>query len=92
MQIDFDDARKAVRRGARSATHAIDVAHDASRRGIRQAQATAGDVIDAGDHAQRMASGYARSAHDWMEEKPHLAAIAAFAAGILLGAVLRPRS
>ena len=33
----------------------------------------------------------AKSAHEWMEEKPHLAALAALAAGVILGAILSPR-
>jgi ElaB/YqjD/DUF883 family membrane-anchored ribosome-binding protein len=33
----------------------------------------------------------AKSAHDWMEAKPHLAALAALAAGIVIGAILSPR-
>ncbi len=91
MDIGFSDARKAVSRGARSAGHALDVAHDASRRGLRQVHSAADEVIDAGDHAARSTSVFAKSAHEWMEEKPHLAALFALAAGVILGAVLAPR-
>lgn len=91
MQIDFNDARKALRRGARSANHALDVAHDTSRRRIRQVRSAAGDVLDAGDRAAQTTSALAKSAYGWIEEKPHVMAVAAFAAGVLLGAMLRPR-
>jgi ElaB/YqjD/DUF883 family membrane-anchored ribosome-binding protein len=61
------------------------------RRKLAQAREVADDVIDAGDHAARRTSYAARSAHEWMEEKPHLAALAALAAGVILGAILSPR-
>ncbi len=91
MSIDFAEAKRAVHRGQRSANHAIDVAHDVSQRKLAQARHTADDVIDAGDHAVRRTSRAAQSAHEWMEAKPHLAALAALAAGIILGAILSPR-
>jgi ElaB/YqjD/DUF883 family membrane-anchored ribosome-binding protein len=91
MTISFADAKKSVRRGQRSASHALDVAHDVSQRKLAQAREVADDVIDAGDHAARRTSYAARSAHEWMEEKPHLAALAALAAGVILGAILSPR-
>ena len=91
MSIDFAEAKRAVRRGQRSANHAIDVAHDVSQRKLSRARHTADDVIDAGDYAVRRTSSAAQSAHDWMEAKPHLAALAALAAGIILGAILSPR-
>jgi ElaB/YqjD/DUF883 family membrane-anchored ribosome-binding protein len=91
MDINFAEAKKAVRRGHRSANHLIDAAHDASQRKLVQARHVAEDTIDAGDHAVRRTSHAARSAHEWMEEKPHLAALAALAAGVLLGAILSPR-
>jgi ElaB/YqjD/DUF883 family membrane-anchored ribosome-binding protein len=91
MDIDFAEAKKAVRRGHRSANHLIDVAHDASQRKIAQARHVADDAIDAGDYAARRTRHAAKSAHEWMEEKPHLAALAALAAGVILGAILSPR-
>jgi len=91
MDIHFDDVRKAVRRGARSANHALDVAHDSSKRTVDHARHVTDQAIDAGDHAVRSTSRYAHSAHDWMEEKPHLAALAALAVGVVLGAFLSPR-
>jgi ElaB/YqjD/DUF883 family membrane-anchored ribosome-binding protein len=91
MDINFADAKKAVRRGHRSANHLIDVAHDASQRKLTQARHVADDALDAGDYAARRTSYAAKSAHDWMEEKPHLAALAALAAGVILGAILSPR-
>ena len=91
MDINFAEAKKAVRRGHRSANHLIDVAHDASQRKLAQARDVADDTIDAGDHAVRRTSNAAKSAHEWIEEKPHLAALAALAAGVLLGAILSPR-
>ncbi len=91
MDINFADAKKAVRRGHRSANHLIDVAHDASQRKLAQARHVADDAIDVGDYAARRTSHAAKSAHEWMEEKPHLAALAALAAGVILGAILSPR-
>jgi ElaB/YqjD/DUF883 family membrane-anchored ribosome-binding protein len=91
MTISFAEAKKSVRRGQRSASHALDVAHDVSQRKLARAREVADDVIDAGDHAARRTSYVARSAHEWMEEKPHLAALAALAAGVILGAILSPR-
>jgi len=49
------------------------------------------DALDAGDRATRSTISAVRAAHDWMEEKPHLAALGALAAGILLGALVTPR-
>jgi ElaB/YqjD/DUF883 family membrane-anchored ribosome-binding protein len=91
MTINFTDAKKAVRRGQRSANHAIDVAHDVSQRKLSQVRHAADEAIDAGDQAARVTAHAAKTAHDWMEEKPHLAALAALAAGIVLGAILSPR-
>ena len=91
MDINFADANKAVRRGHRSANHLIDVAHDASQRKLAQARHVADDALDAGDYAARRTNYAAKSAHEWMEEKPHLAALAALAAGVILGAILSPR-
>lgn len=91
MTIDFRDAHKAVRRGAKSATRALDIAHDASRRGVRQARSYADEAIDLGNEMADTTTGMARSAHDWMEAKPHLAALAALAAGVLIGAMFSPR-
>jgi ElaB/YqjD/DUF883 family membrane-anchored ribosome-binding protein len=91
MDIDFAEARKAVRRGHKSADHLIDRAHDVSQRKLAQARHAADEAVDAGDHAFRRTSHAARSAHDWLEEKPHLAALAALAAGVILGAILSPR-
>ena len=91
MDINFADAKKVVRRGHRSANHLIDVAHDASQRKLAQARHAADEAIDAGDHAARRTRRAAMSAHEWMEEKPHLAALAALAAGVILGAILSPR-
>jgi ElaB/YqjD/DUF883 family membrane-anchored ribosome-binding protein len=91
MTINFSDAKKAVRRSTRSANHAIDVAHDVSQRKLVQARHAADDLIDAGSHAADSANSAARSAHEWMEEKPHLAALAALVAGVIIGAVLSPR-
>ena len=91
MTVNFDDAKKAVRRGQRSANHAIDVAHDLSQRKLAQARHAAEEALDAGDYAARRTSYAAKSAHEWMEEKPHLAALAALAAGVILGAILSPR-
>jgi len=91
MDIDFAEARRAVRRGHKSANHLIDVAHDASQRKLAQARHAADGAIDAGDHAVRRTGSAVRSAHHWMEEKPHLAALAALAAGVVLGAILSPR-
>ncbi len=91
MDINFADAKRAVRRGTRSANRAIDVAHDASQRKLSQIRHGAEDAIDAGDDAARYASSAAQSAHEWIEAKPHLAALAALAAGIVLGAFFSPR-
>ena len=91
MTISFAEAKKSVRRGQRSANHALDVAHDVSQRKLARAREVADDVIDYGDQAARRTSHAARSAHEWMEEKPHLAALAALAAGVILGAILSPR-
>jgi ElaB/YqjD/DUF883 family membrane-anchored ribosome-binding protein len=91
MDIGFSDAKKAVRRGTRSASHAIDVAHDVSQRKLEQARYAADDAIDAGSHAARSTASAARSAHEWMEEQPHLAALGALAAGVLLGLLLSPK-
>jgi ElaB/YqjD/DUF883 family membrane-anchored ribosome-binding protein len=91
MTISFLEAKKAVRRGQRSANHAIDAAHAASQKRLTQARELADDVIDVGDKAAQSTGRALRSAHDWMEEKPHLAALAALAAGIVLGAMLSRR-
>ena len=91
MDISFADAKQAVRRGQRSANHVIDVAHDLSQRKLAQARHMADEAIDAGDYASRRTRYAAKSAHEWMEEKPHLAALAALAAGVILGAILSPR-
>ena len=91
MDINFADAKKAIRRGQRSADHVIDIAHDVSQRKLAQARRAAEEAIDAGDYAVRQTSGAAQSAHDWLEAKPHLAALAALAAGVILGAILSPR-
>lgn len=91
MDINFADAKKAVRRGQRSANHVIDIAHDVSQRKLAQARAAAEDAIDTGDYYARRTGKVAQSAHDWMEEKPHLAALAALALGVILGAILTPR-
>jgi ElaB/YqjD/DUF883 family membrane-anchored ribosome-binding protein len=91
MDINFADAKKAVRRGQRSANHVIDIAHDMSQRKLAQARSAAEDAIDAGDYAVRRTNTAAQSAHEWMEEKPHLAALAALAVGVILGAILSPR-
>ena len=91
MTINFNEAKKAVRRGQRQASHAIDVAHDVSQRGLDQARGFADEMIDYGDYAAKSTSRAMRSAHDWMEEKPHLAVLAALAAGVVLGAILSPR-
>ena len=91
MSIDFAEAKKVIRRGQRSANHAIDVAHDLSQRKLAQARHAADEVIDAGDYASRRTRYAAKSAHEWMEEKPHLAALVALAAGVLLGAILSPK-
>ena len=91
MDISFADARKAVRRGHKSANQFIDRAHDVSQRGLVQARHAADDALDAGDYAARRTRYAAKSAHEWMEEKPHLAALAALAAGVILGAILTPR-
>jgi len=91
MHIDFAEAKRAVRRGQRSASRTLDAAHDASQRKLSQARRNAEEVIDVGDHAVRRTNQAAHSAHEWMERKPHLAALAALAAGVLLGAFLSPR-
>ena len=91
MDINFAEARKAVRRGHKSANQFLDRAHDMSERGLAQARHTADDALDAGDYAARRTRHAAKSAHEWMEEKPHLAALAALAAGVILGAILAPR-
>jgi ElaB/YqjD/DUF883 family membrane-anchored ribosome-binding protein len=91
MEINFADAKKAVRRGARSANHALDVVHDVGQRKVRQAHEVADDAIEVGDRAARSTVSAAQSAHDWMEAKPHVAALAAFAAGIVIGAFFSPR-
>jgi ElaB/YqjD/DUF883 family membrane-anchored ribosome-binding protein len=91
MSINFNEAKRAVRRGTRQANHAIDVAHDVSRQKLSQLNHAADEAIDAGTVAARYTASSAQSAHDWMEEKPHLAALAALAAGVILGAVLAPR-
>jgi ElaB/YqjD/DUF883 family membrane-anchored ribosome-binding protein len=80
-----------VRRGHRSANQLLDRAHDASQRKLAQARHAADGAIDAGHYAVRRSGHAARSAHDWMEEKPHLAALAALAVGVVLGAILSPR-
>jgi DnaK suppressor protein len=77
MDINFADAKKAVRRGQRSANHVIDVAHDMSQRKLAQARHAADEALDAGDYAARRTRYAAKSAHEWMEEKPHLAALEA---------------
>jgi ElaB/YqjD/DUF883 family membrane-anchored ribosome-binding protein len=91
MEINFSDAKKAVRRGTRGASHALDVAHDVGQRKLVQARHTAEDVFDAGDHAARSTASAAESAHEWMEAKPHLATLAALAIGVVIGAFLSPR-
>jgi ElaB/YqjD/DUF883 family membrane-anchored ribosome-binding protein len=91
MDINFAEARKAVRRGHKSADHMLHRAHDASQRTLAQARHAADEVIDAGDYAVRRTGHAAKSAHQWMEEKPHLAALAALAVGVILGAILSPR-
>ena len=91
MDINFADAKKAIRRGQRSADHVIDIAHDVSQRKLAQARRAAEEAIDAGDYAVRQTSGAAQSAHNWLEAKPHWAALAALAAGVILGAILSPR-
>jgi len=91
MEIDFTDAKKAVRRGTRSANRMIDVAHDHGHRGVVQARRMADDMIDAGDRAARSTAQAVKSGHDWMEAKPHLAVLAALAAGVIIGALLTPR-
>jgi ElaB/YqjD/DUF883 family membrane-anchored ribosome-binding protein len=91
MDIDFAEARKAVRRGHKSANHLIDRAHDVSQRRLADVRHAADDAIDYGDHAARRTGHAVRTAHEWMEEKPHLAALAALAAGVILGAILTPR-
>ncbi|HTJ63470.1 MAG TPA: hypothetical protein VL899_06635 [Alphaproteobacteria bacterium] len=91
MTINFNEAKKVVRRGQRQANHALDVAHEASQRGLEQARGFADEAIDYGDYAARSTGRAVRSAHEWMEEKPHLAALAALAAGVILGALLSPR-
>jgi ElaB/YqjD/DUF883 family membrane-anchored ribosome-binding protein len=58
---------------------------------VGQARHVADDVIDAGDRAARSTTSAAQSAHDWMEAKPHLAALAALAAGVIIGAFFSPR-
>jgi ElaB/YqjD/DUF883 family membrane-anchored ribosome-binding protein len=62
-----------------------------SQRGLAQARHAADDALDAGDYAARRTRYAAKSAHEWMEEKPHLAALAALAVGVVLGAILTPR-
>jgi ElaB/YqjD/DUF883 family membrane-anchored ribosome-binding protein len=91
MEINFADAKKAVRRGTRSASHALDVAHGAGQRGLAQARHTADDVLDAGDYAAHSTVSAAKSAHDWMEAKPHLATLAALAVGVVIGVFFSPR-
>jgi ElaB/YqjD/DUF883 family membrane-anchored ribosome-binding protein len=91
MKIDFAEAKRAVRRGQKSASRSLDAAHDVSQRTLTQARTKAEDAIDAGDVAMRRTSRMANSAHEWMEDQPHLAALAALAAGVLLGAILSPR-
>ncbi len=91
MDIDFAQARKAVRRGHKSADHLIDITHDMSQRKLARARHAADAAIGVGDHAMRRTGNAVRSAHHWMEEKPHLAALAALAAGFILGAIPSPR-
>lgn len=91
MDVNFAEARKAVRRGHKSANQFIDRAHDMSQRGLVQARHAADEALDASDYAARRTRHAAKSAHEWMEEKPHLAALAALAAGVILGAILSPR-
>jgi ElaB/YqjD/DUF883 family membrane-anchored ribosome-binding protein len=91
MEINFADAKKAVRRGTRSASHALDVAHDAGQRRLVQARHTADDVIDAGSSAAHTTASAAQNAHEWMEAKPHLATLAALAVGVVIGVFLSPR-
>jgi ElaB/YqjD/DUF883 family membrane-anchored ribosome-binding protein len=91
MEINFADAKKAVRRGTRNASHALDVAHDAGQRTLVQARHAADDAFDAGDHAARSTVSAARDARDWMQAKPHLASLAALAIGVVIGALLSPR-
>lgn len=91
MTINFNEAKRAVRRGQRQANHALDIAHTASERGLERARGLADEAIDYGDYAVRSTGRAMKSAHDWMEEKPHLAALAALAAGVILGAMLSPR-
>lgn len=91
MGVKFADAKKAARRRQHSADHVIDIAHDLSQRKLAQARQAAEDAIEVGDHTMRRTRRAAQSAHDWMEAKPHLAALAALAAGVVLGAILSPR-
>jgi len=91
MDLNFADARKAVRRGHKSANHFLDHAHDVSQRKLAQARHVADEALEASDHAAQRTRYAAKSAHEWMEEKPHLAALAALAAGVILGAILSPR-
>jgi ElaB/YqjD/DUF883 family membrane-anchored ribosome-binding protein len=91
MEINFADAKKAVRRGTRNASHALDVAHDVGQRKLSQARHTAEDVFDAGDYAARRTANAAQDAHDWMEAKPHLAALAALVVGVVVGMFFTPR-
>ncbi len=91
MTIISADAKRALRRGTRSANRAIDTAHDVTQRRLSEARQSAEDAIDAGDRAARQVGGAAKSAHAWMEEQPHLAALIALAAGVLIGAILSPR-
>ena len=91
MDIKLVDPKQTVRRGQEAANHAIDVARDLSKRKVVQARHAADELVDIGDEAVRRTTRAARSAHDWMEEKPHLAALAALAAGVILGAILSPR-
>ncbi len=91
MEISFADARRAVRRGARSANHALDTAHDVGQRKVRQAHHAADQALEVSDRAARSTADAMKSAHDWMEAKPHLAALAALAAGVIIGAFFSPR-
>jgi ElaB/YqjD/DUF883 family membrane-anchored ribosome-binding protein len=91
MSISFTDAKRAVRRGTRQANQAVDIARDVSRRKLSQFNDVADDAIEAGAVAARYTTSSVEAAHDWMEEKPHLAALAALAAGVILGALLVPR-
>ena len=91
MKIDFAEAKKAVRRKQRPAGRSLEAAHEASQRTLDEARVKAEDAIDTGSAVMRRTGKMAHSAQEWMEEKPHLAALAALAAGVVLGAILSPR-